>query len=401
MAVFLAASVRAEPDPSRDLARHLRESARLLGDPAGVRGRLERLGVITQLYYNQVLSWKPASGGANQDAVSGHSASYDFFTFVDLEELMAWQGADLLLHVKGQYDENLNADVGALSDPIDDADLDEAIYVDELWLQQAFLDDRLRFRLGFLEQQTLFDRNAYANNEDRQFLTTFLDNNAVVPLPNGLATALIGVPVPWLEVAAGAADADNEPTHAGFDTAFDGIDSITGYLELRFRSPLAGRSLPGSYRVGMFRDGRDLVDFRTGRDERGHLGAYVGFDQLAIREGPESLQGLGIFGRGGYADPDVNRIAWFWSLGFQYVGLVPRRDTDVLGLGTYQAIGSSVYRDEVDRGFDRETGVEFYYRVQALPWLAITPGLQYILDPGATGQANDAFVGSLRFRVAF
>ncbi len=39
----------------------------------------------------------------------------------------------------------------ALSNPIDGADFDEPIYVDELWLEQSFLRDRGRFRLGFLE----------------------------------------------------------------------------------------------------------------------------------------------------------------------------------------------------------------------------------------------------------
>ena len=82
---------------------------------------------------------KPSGGGANPDGAFGHSGSYDFFARVDLEALVGWRGGDLLLHVKGQYDDNLNADVGALSDPIDDADFDEPVYVDELWLEQALL----------------------------------------------------------------------------------------------------------------------------------------------------------------------------------------------------------------------------------------------------------------------
>ena len=57
-----------------------------------------------------------------------------------------------------------------------------------------------------MEQQTIFDRNAFANNEDRQFLATFLDNNGVVPLPNGLAATLFLRPFPWLELALGVAD---------------------------------------------------------------------------------------------------------------------------------------------------------------------------------------------------
>jgi hypothetical protein len=42
----------------------------------------------------------------------------------------------------------VNRDVGAISDPIDDADFDEPIYVDELWAQQSLLGGRLRIRAG-------------------------------------------------------------------------------------------------------------------------------------------------------------------------------------------------------------------------------------------------------------
>ena len=103
----------------------------------------------------------------------------------------------------------------------------------------------------------------------------------------------------------------------------------------------------------------------------------------------------------GYADRSVNPIAWFWSVGFQYEGALPRRPMDRLGFGVYQAIGSGVYRDEVDPDFERETGLEFYYRVAVFRGIAITPDFQYIIDPGATGEADDAIVATLRFRVSF
>jgi len=386
--------------PVRRLAEHLESGDRLLGDPGGARSALQRLGVDLQLFYDQFLSVKAAGGGANPDAALGASGSYDFFTRVDLDALSGWRGADVLLHVKGQYDRGLNADVGALSDPIDDADFDAGIYVDELWLQQAVLGDRLRARIGFAEQQTIFDRNAYANSEDRQFLTTYLDNNGVVPLPNGLAATLIVAPVEWAELALGVADADNRPRNAGFDTMFDGWDSLAGYLEATLHSPLARRGLPGQYRLGFFVDGRERTDFRTGEASRGHLGAYLSFDQHLWPAQPRGAEGLGVFARMGYADRNVNRVAWFWSVGLQYAGALPGRARDVLGFGVYQAIGSTVYRDAANPDFDRETGIEIYYALRALGWLVITPDLQYVVDPGATG-ADNAFIATLRLRVTF
>jgi porin len=401
----LPGAARTEPrDPSG--VRRLLTSPRLLDDPGGTRSLVERYGLTLQLFYNQYLAWKP-EGGAEPGSAFGHSASYDLFGLADLEELAGWPGLDLLLHVKGQYDENVNEAVGALSDPVDDADFDQAIYVDELWLEQGLLDDRVRLRAGFLEQQTVFDRNAYANSEDKQFSSTYLDNNGLVPLPNGLGAVLLVRPADWLEIAAGAADADNVPRRSGFDTAFDGLKSLTATFELTARARLPGASrLPGAFRAGVFLDGRRKPvfgrDSATGlpRTRRGHFGAYLSLDQLAFRERPQSPEGLGLFARAGYADEDTSRVAWFWSAGLQYEGLLPGRSADVLGLGTYQTLPSERYREAVDPDFGRELGVELYYRIALLPWLAVTPDLQVILDPGASG-SDDATVALLRFRVTF
>lgn len=377
----------------------------LLGDPGGVRGRLEELGVGLQLFYHQFGGWKPRGGGRDSGSTLGASGSYDFFARADLEELVTWRGADLLLHVKGQYDSNLNEEVGALSDPIDDSDFDEGIYVDELWLQQALWGDRLRLRAGFLEQQTVFDRNAYANSEDRQFLNAFFDNNPVVPLPNGLGATLIAVPIPAIEIAVGVGDADNESRHAGFHTAFDGVDSLTSYLEVTVHSRFESRrgALPGSWRMGLFRDGSERVEFGSAppNRDRGHLGGYLSLNQLLFRFDAEGDRGLGVFGRFGGADPDVNRIAWFGSLGAQVQGPLAARGRDCIGIAVYHAVGSHRYRRRVAPGFDAETGVEFYYRAEIFPWLAVTPDLQYIIDPGADGDADDAVIAILRLRMSF
>jgi porin len=395
-----AAPARAEAPPGSTIGRHLLESPELLGDMGGARSRLERLGIVLQLFYNQYLSGKPEGGGANPDGVFGHSGSYDLFARVDLEELVGWRGGDFLIHLKGMYDRNLNADVGAISAPIDDADYDDGFWVDELWLGQSFWDGRLRLRAGLLEHQTIFDRNAYANSEDRQFLTTFLDNNGVVPLPYGVGGAVFVAPTSWLEIALGAISVSDLPRRFGHES-LEHIDSASGYVELRFASPLAGRGLEGHTRIGLFIDGREKTHFETGREKRGHVGAYLNFDQRVWRESETSPQGVGVFARAGYANRDYNALSWFWSLGGEWIGALPCRDADVLGFGVYQALGSSTFREQIDPRFEHETGFELYYRIAALPWLAITPDFQYILDPGATGTADDAFVVTLRLRVSF
>ncbi len=374
---------------------------RLVGDPMGGRSRLERLGIDLGLFYDQLIEGKAEGGGANPDAAFGHSGSYDFFGLVDLEELAGWRGGRLRLHLQGQYDRSVNDDVGALSDPIDDADFDAPIYVAELRLGQSLLRDRVRLGVGYLQLQTLVDRNAFANSEDRQFLSTFLDNNGVVPLPVGLGAAVVVSPWPWLEIAGVVADADAGPRDPGFDTIFDGADSLSWFVEASLESPLATRGRPGHTRIGVFVDGRALTDFASGRIERGHVGAWLSFDQVLWRSDEPGWGRLGVFARAGYADPDVNATAWFWSLGFEHAGALPTRERDVFGFGVYQALGSSVYREVVDPEYDRETGIEIYYALRAFGWLILTPDLQVVVDPGATGANDTAVIGTLRTRIVF
>lgn len=381
-------------------------SARLLDGPAGPRGRLESSGVAFQGFYNQFLGWR-ARGGTQRGDGWGTNATYDFFTQLDLEELADRPGLQALAQVKGGYDDSINHEVGALSDPIDDADFDEGIYLSQLFIQQGLWRDRAVLRIGFLEQQNLFDRNAVANSEDRQFSAAFLDNNPVVPLPNSLGVVLWVRPAPWLELAAGVSDADNKPRNSGFHTAFDDVDSLTALVEATFRVALSGSTLPGSYRVGMFRDGSERSVFgpvapSSGRPQqrRGHYGMYLSFDQALYRTKAEEDQGLTIFGRMGLADEEVSPIDWFGSLGLAYRGLVPGRREDVLGLGAYYAASSDSLSKARAGSFQSESAVELYYQFPTLPWLVMTSHLQYLLSHSGEHSVKDAVVALLRLRVS-
>lgn len=402
LAIFAPADAWAGPSLSR-----LAETPRLLGDPGGLRGRGELVGISLQLYYQQIWAWKPR-GGVDRRGVTGHSGSYDLFARFDLEELLDRRDLVAFLHVKGQYDRHLNETVGSFSDVADDADFDEAIYVDQLWLEQGWLDGRVRLRAGFIEFQTVFDRNAYANREDVQFMNSVFDNDGLVPLPDALGAVLMLRPWPSLELAVGVGDADNLNRQAGFDTFSDDADSLSVWLEATLSVRLGpGGCLPGHYRVGFFRDGRRLGVFgRTDehgapRYDRGHAGFYLSFDQALWRPDETGPRGLGVFARVARADPDTSASEWFWSAGLEWAEPVRGRHDDAFGLAVYQLVASDELPRARPTAYHRETGVELYYRVLPVPWLAVTPDLQYIVEPGAVPTAGDAVVFQLRFRVSF
>ena len=99
-----------------------------------------------------------------------------------------------------------------MGDPIDDADGHHAIYIDQLWYQQSSPSRKLQVRVGYLDQQTILDRNVFANSEDRQFMSTYLDNNnAIIPLAIGPGAAVFYNATDWLSFVVTTSDAESRP----------------------------------------------------------------------------------------------------------------------------------------------------------------------------------------------
>ena len=376
------------------IPRHLREGRQLLDDPGGARSWLERHGLAIDAFWNGQLALLLRDG---IDGAARQSGSADLIVRADLARLGVPVGGQILGHLKGNYGGNVNGLTAALGDPIDDADGD-AFYVDQLWYERLFADGLLRVRLGYQDQQVAFDRNAYANNEDKQFLNTFLDNDPIVPLEIGIAALVVVTPTPWLELAAAAADADVPPGSLGLDTAFDDFGSATGLFEATLHGSL-GAERPGALRLGFFSDGASRAPFGTQDSDRGHLGAYLSADQRVWTESGNPSRGIGVFARAGWADGDVYPIEGYWSLGAEFAGPFPQRPRDAFGIAIYQTIPSARYRDAVNPAIDDEIGIESYYRIQLAPWLAFSPDAQWIHNPGRTPGAPDAVVLALRLRV--
>jgi porin len=391
------------PGPDRLLSL---DSKTLTGDWTGFRRALDDRGVRVNLFLNHQYEGI-ARGGLPSKRDDRSSASTDAFVSLDLERMKLLPDADVLLHLQSNWGRGINLISGSLYDVNDDADGDLRYHVAQLWFRQHLFERRAALTLGFLDFQTIVDRNAYANSEDKQFWNQALDNNPLVPLAIGLGVWLEVKPVKWYSLQLGVSDAQSVLYKPGFSTAFHDEAWFMGYAENDFRVALPSSRglLPGNYRVGMVYDPRRRTPFSYSEfDRRPHgddYGAFVSVDQLVFRERTEDEQGLGVFGRFGYRTPATNRIARFWSAGVSYTGLVPLRDRDVLGLGVAFERSSRLYRSRVDDGLDNETAYELYYAIRIAEWLVITPDVQYIDNPGAHGDVGRTIVAGVRTRVSF
>ena len=159
--------------------------------------------------------------------------------------------------------------------------------------------------------------------------------------------------------------------------------------------------MPGTYRVGSWYDPQPKANSDASKNYRDDTGLYLSCDQLLTKENsdPQDSQGLGTFFRYGYAHSKTNDITNFWSLGFQYQGLLDGRDDDVMGLGLAQG----VFSDQASTTYteDYETAMELYYSAAITPWLNISPSIQYIKNPGGNSAVGDAVVMGLRALMTF
>jgi hypothetical protein len=231
-----------------------------------------------------------------------------------------------------------------------------------------------------------FDGNAYANFGGSQFLNGGLINNGTIPFPEpGLAAIVFGEP---FERVYAAAALTNVTDDLGIVEAFDVTPEWMVLAEAGVVNPFDSGELPGAYSVGFWR-----LSLRNGPSS---WGVYLGMDQMLIREGPDDLQGLGMFARYGYGSDSPTLIRDFFSIGTQYRGLFPTRDRDVVGLGWAQAFPTPdpIYTESY------EGVIEAYYRAVVTPWFSISPMIQYIVNPGAA-QVDDAVIVGLRTQFVF
>ncbi len=380
-----------------------------LNDQLAEQGMELGLGV-TQIYQQNV------HGGTSTHRRAGRiTGSYDLELTTDLEQLLGIEGASFYMHTTGSWSKSGEIDatsVGSTFGVNADGASRRSLDLVQAWYEQAF-DNGLILRAGKLDIgggfecrgcPVSFDGSLYANDETGQFLNGALVNNPTIPFPaKGIGAVAYYNPIEWWYVGAGIIDAQADERETGFNTAFTDEDYFFYIFETGIAPQIESDNGPlqGIYRVGVWLDGQDKERFSDGSKYRDDIGFYMGCDQLLVKESgdPEDIQGLGVFGRYGWARSDLNAINDFFSAGVQYQGLVDGRDDDVLGVG----YATGIYTDQTSQGFteNNESVLETYYNVAVSPWLTISPSVQFVSSPGGDRTVSDATILALRAQMTF
>ncbi len=381
----------------------------------GLNDQLAEEGMELALGVTQVYQQNVHGGTSTHRRAGRYGGAYDLELTTDLEQLLGIEGASFYMHAGGSWSKSGEIDTTSVGSTFGvngagaarrDLDLVEA------WYEQAF-DNGLILRAGKLDIgggfecrgcPASFDGSLYANDETGQFLNGALVNNPTIPFPDqGIGAIAYYNPIEWWYASAGLVDAQADNRETGFNTAFSEEDYFFYIFETGIAPQMESDNGPlqGVYRVGMWIDGQDKARFSNGKNYRDDMGFYTSCDQLVVKENgdPEDIQGLGVFGRYGWARSDLNALNHFFSVGMQYQGLIDGCDDDVLGVG----YAHGTFTDYASEGFteDNESVLEVYYSMAVSPWLSISPSVQFVSSPGGDKTVSDATVLGLRAQMTF
>jgi porin len=388
----------------------------MFGDWNCLREELENEGVLfSSTFTCDVLG--DVAGGMKQGGRYDHSMGWD--VNFDLEKFVGMVGTQF--HISGLWRAGQN--------------LSKAVVGNDIVCSTIFGNEQFRFYFLYLEQD-LFDKRLNV----RLGRIAAGDDFATSPLygiyvSNGIDGVPITIPInmffsvyataTWGARAkfninedfytfSGIYDGDKGVSYNdlyGFDFSLRLKQGLAFAQELAY-APAKGigpGQLPGHYKAGIYYNGatcRDLYSDINGNsysvtqlDRKKHIGnynVYIHADQMIWREKGTKDQGIIPWTCAVLGDQNINKFPFFLMGGLVYKGMVPTRDNDVTAVGLMYAKYSDKLKESQQSAGSSpqqyEIALEFTHRVQITKWMYFQPDLQYIIQPGGTGNIDDALV---------
>ena len=299
--------------------------------------------------------------------------------------------------------------------------------IDAAW-QQELLAGRVEIMLGriaagddFLVSQYdyLWQQNAFDGNP----VGIFFNAPGMTAYPNAAWGARIKFkPTPRSYLMAGVYNGDPDVrgnAYNGANLTMNGPVYVMGEACYQLNGLPGDGCYLGDYKAGFWYDNSEFTDYDTvgfgtlAGTKRGSWGLYALFDQIVLPIGdPDIGRGVGIFGSL-IVTPDEARaqMPWFFTAGVVCRGPLAIRPIDLLGVAVaYGQFGSDIFDAESREHLTdplilpqtHESVVELSYRFRFdRNSLFVQPNVQYIINPGAANQYNDALVLGCQIGINF
>lgn len=416
----------------------------MLGDWWGIRNGFEDAGVEFSLTYTNNIAGNPV-GGKSQGFT--YTDNIGFGATFNLEKLVGWQGAALTVSGLNRSGSSLSQDNIGNQFTVQQVFGGQTAMFYALYIEQRMFDDKITLKLG---------RFATGDDFASSPLYWYYMNNGIDGNPQALPVNTQFSAYPWAVWAARVrADISEEfNAMAGvyqvstrvFDREYHGMDwSIrpddgvlmigqVGWTPEFFKRPVTtpaaaapaanGKStvdqksfksvsavpemagLPGHYWMGAYYSPWQFQQFGSDETAGNSYGFYWHADQMVFQESPGSLQGLTLW-TASVLSPQQNiaKLPFQLNAGAVYAGLVPGRDADATMLGFVYGKFSRDFARSVDvdgAGFpEYEIVLEAGHRFQINQFLYAQPNLQWVINPGGTGNIPNALVLGAQVGVTF
>lgn len=335
---------------------------------------------------------------------------------LDLEKIVGWHGAEFVWSFADNNGSNLSETIGNNFQIIAEYGPNTFVFSD-FYLKQKFFDDALQIKVGQLSAL-----NNFAAHELYSYYANLALNGNALPLAfDGGATTLprsswgahVLFTQPQWYVQSGVyqlSDRIGVNSYHGLNYTIEPGDGAIVFGETGW-TPVFGRTdaqpgLPGHYKVGGYFSGWNYENYRGGANTSNLYAFYLLFDQMVYRERDNGGDGVYLWTAFTFTpQEDMAQIPYFVSGGGQYVGLFPGRDEDRLVFGAgYGSYSGDLRAQQESQG----QAPEFYelvfecsYQIAINKWMWIQPDVQYIVNPGATGNLPNAWVLGMIVNVGF
>lgn len=374
--------------------------------------------ILTFSYTGELV--QNAGGGARRGTTFAGAAGGEVTLL--LGRLVGWHGARIFVFALGTHG-------GAPSDLVGDVqgvsnlEAPGAVRLEEAWLQQNLLDNRLSWLVGRYDLNTEFYRlqsGALFINSSFGIGPEFAHSGVAGPsiFPNtavGTRVAFKSSPnVVWRAAVLDGVPVDRPGDGTRVFAAGDGA-LLVGEVALLARPDTVGAPRQRRFRIGRgrlrayggklaigawyytarFSDLVDTLPNGASLQHRGSGGVYL--------IGDLTVGSLTAFAQLGLGDGRVNQIGGYVGGGFTLTTPFSSRAQDALGLAVAAARNGSHYeRAQTAAGGTAagETSVELTYLAQLGSWLTVQPDVQYVIHPGGTRATRNAVVPGLRVAVS-
>jgi len=335
---------------------------------------------------------------------------------LDLSKLLGIQGATIYTSGLFQAGSNLATYIGAwdLTSSIAGT---HTLRFNEYYWQQVLCDEKLTIRGGQIAAATEFGNHAIGFDDEGSAFKTWINNSLASGLPTAveayLATPPAGKPgiilrsdpTKHLFIKVGVLSGSHS-TFQGDESGirFDLRNAPIAALSLGWKAADPKKAHPGVYKVGVIHSFGHFPRFGSQAFTHGNDVAFgnVGYSVWRVRnpDGSFSHRGVDAELSVAAAPRKLNKSDFESADGIRFVGLLPRRHSDIAAIGIVYAHFSRDWSDALEAqhlpGRAPQTNLEATYKIVLSRWLSIWPDFQYVWKPSGNRQLADAPIFGLR-----